>query len=479
MSLVNHSLLFLAVYAILTPILIGTPEDSLIARLYALGLLVGAAVGVILAARYTSFAGARPVLVLAIVGWGWIVWEYHADTGLDVLWLPLKVAVSQLYSPFHVLPFLVLAAASVQVGAFAYQSRTRAGLAAVVIAILLGATLFASRLQLQVLVDNEMRYLWIIATPLILPLVTFLTSLVAGLLLDATQGSLGPTRAALAGRRTVLSGVGVALLVGAAVWATWPIFAGGTQDPVPDRSLAESVLGRDGARMILVSAGRFRMGDNSAQVGSARPEIEVVLPDFYIDVFEVTIERYAPLAVQERLDYSAEMSQLLDNGEGKRPITGVSVDAARTYCDAVGKRLPSEAEWEKAARGAEGLLYPWGNQPDASRANAAGSGVGHTVAVGSYPSGVSPYGIHDMLGNASEWVGTALDRNSYPRSARASNGRFLTTPFQSGAALARGGSYAWPADVTAAIRLRISMDREVETGFRCAATPEQAQRLVG
>lgn len=108
-----------------------------------------------------------------------------------------------------------------------------------------------------------------------------------------------------------------------------------------------------------------------------------------------------------------------DAGFEDHPIVEVSWAGARDYCAWAGKRLPTEAEWEKAARGTDGRRYPWGNEaPDATRARFA-AGWNETAAVGSFPRGASPYGVLDLSGNVWEWVSSAY--RPYPY--RADDGR--------------------------------------------------------
>ncbi len=120
----------------------------------------------------------------------------------------------------------------------------------------------------------------------------------------------------------------------------------------------------------------------------------VKVEKFSIDTYEVTNAEYKE--VNKNFEIPA--------GKEKNPVQEISYFDAEAYCKALGKRLPTLFEWEKAARGTDGRLYPWGNDFDKSKTNTVESGKGGTVPVGSYPNGKSPYGVMDMAGNLWEWV---------------------------------------------------------------------------
>lgn len=176
---------------------------------------------------------------------------------------------------------------------------------------------------------------------------------------------------------------------------------------------------RDG--MVYVEAGAFIEGSN-AGFSYMKPQGELRLDGFWIDRYEVTVEQYAACVQAGVCTVPTTKGYGLCNWKAsgprserlKHPINGVDWEQARAYCAWRGKRLPTEAEWEKAARGTDGRTYPWGNaKPSCKHAvmkNAEGNGKGHgcgenrTWEVGSKPDGVSPYGAHDMAGNVSEWT---------------------------------------------------------------------------
>ena len=158
----------------------------------------------------------------------------------------------------------------------------------------------------------------------------------------------------------------------------------------------------DDVEMVAVPAGEFIMGSEDPEADdNEKPATKVFVGAFLIDKVEVTNTRY--LRCIEAEVCTRPVGRGYDEAtKADLPVTIVSWQQASAYCRWAGKRLPTEAEWEKAARGTDGRRYPWGNRFEVERAN-VGYTVG-TIAVGSYPLGASPYGVLDMAGNVWEWT---------------------------------------------------------------------------
>ncbi len=223
--------------------------------------------------------------------------------------------------------------------------------------------------------------------------------------------------------------------------------------------------GSDDVEMVAVPAGEFRMGaDDPEADGDERPALRVRLEAFWMDRVEVTNGRYR--ACVEAGACTAPVGAAFGQpSKAEHPVSLVSWSQAAAYCEWVGKRLPTEAEWEKAARGVDGRRYPWGGEFEPVRAN-AGYTTG-TQAVGSHPAGASPYGALDMSGNVWEWTSSLY--RPYPYDAR--DGREDRTA--RGARVNRGGSWYYGAWYVRA-SYRATADhiyrRIGDLGFRCASS---------
>ena len=165
--------------------------------------------------------------------------------------------------------------------------------------------------------------------------------------------------------------------------------------------------------MILIPAGEFLMGTNLERADAQnRPQHSVGLPVFWVDKYPVTNAQYAKFVVATSHRPPLNWKQgKIPSGEALRPVTMVSWYDAAAYAKWAGKRLPSEAEWEKSGRGVDGRRWPWGNKMEPERLNTYYN-VGSSTNVNAYPNGASPYGVMDMAGNVDEW--TADDFLPYP-----------------------------------------------------------------
>ena len=242
---------------------------------------------------------------------------------------------------------------------------------------------------------------------------------------------------------------------------------------------------------VRVDGGSFTMGSNDGPEDE-RPAHPVELAPFLIDRTPITNGQFAdflnvvgPVSAHgDRLfdldDPDARIRKeggrwLADKGFENHPVIEVSWIGARDYCAWVGKRLPTEAEWEKAARGTDGRRYPWGNgAPDRTRAQ-HNAGWRETAPVGNFPDGASPYGVLDMAGNAWEWVSSAY--RPYPYTDR--DGRENLTPGPVRAT--RGGGQDSPADEITTTQRGRTLSRNFRSGhhnigFRCARSSENGRQ---
>lgn len=229
-------------------------------------------------------------------------------------------------------------------------------------------------------------------------------------------------------------------------------------DPNTDVDLQlELIEGNVPPGMVMVPAGEFIFGkDNEAP--DERPAKKIYLPDFYIDKFEVTNAQFQEVFPNHKFQES----------EANLPVSGVSWNRATQYAEAVGKRLPTEEEWEKAARGTEGREFPWGNGFEPDRLNYQGSQtVGTVKPVGSYRAGASPYGCMDMAGNVYEW--TADWYEPYPGNP------IVDVTYGQIYRVLRGGSFRSEPYDTRAPRRHYDKpgNAREDYGFRCAKDIEE------
>jgi formylglycine-generating enzyme required for sulfatase activity/uncharacterized caspase-like protein len=256
-----------------------------------------------------------------------------------------------------------------------------------------------------------------------------------------------------------------------------------TQTAIPPASVlgigSTMISEKDGMTLLYVPAGDFTMGSDNGEADE-KPVHQVTLDAYWIDQTEVTNKMYASCVAAGVCVHSSYTQSNTRNyyygaaDYDNYPVIYVDWNYAKAYCEWVDRRLPTEAEWEKAARGENAFTYPWGND-DANRnlLNYARTAGSDTTKVGSYPSGASPYGALDMAGNVAEWVADWYDQRYYDHSP-------LSNPLESSnsgidARVIRGAGWNYGISASSYMSLR-SSDRAFlnpvlsvnYVGFRCA-----------
>lgn len=248
---------------------------------------------------------------------------------------------------------------------------------------------------------------------------------------------------------------------------------------LPQRILYE----KDGAWMALIPAGEFTMGTENWKDQNGNkdesPSHQVYLESYYIDQYEVTNRQYLTFCRQTK--HTLPTSLRDDNyKDPEQPVVGITYDDAAAYAKWCEKRLPTEAEWEKAARGTDGRIYPWGDEWDTNACNNKELKMRKTSKVGAFEKDKSPYDVYDMAGNASEWVFDSYDPKYYekspkenPKSDKGDNIRVI-----------RGGNYYYQTrDCRTTNRQAFPQNQfRSEYGFRCvkdmAPVPVPKKQLI-
>ncbi|NGZ09219.1 MAG: hypothetical protein CV088_07500 [Nitrospira sp. LK70] len=249
--------------------------------------------------------------------------------------------------------------------------------------------------------------------------------------------------------------------------------------PAQDFSMYKTKTGDEGREMVQIPEGPFTMGSNEGDPDEA-PEHQVYLKGFYLDQKEVTQEEYMRFAKMTKRPvprievFEDDQSKIFQPGFA---AMSVSWDEAAAYCKWAGKRLPTEAEWEKGGRGESKKRYPWGDKFVTNAANVDGSedGYKYLAPPGSFDAGRSPYGLYDMTGNVAEWVEDSYDEHYYKKSPF----RDPKGPENADLKVVRGGSWR-ETEHNARLSKRFAAKHwrtDVTIGIRCASDLDQVTGL--
>jgi len=239
--------------------------------------------------------------------------------------------------------------------------------------------------------------------------------------------------------------------------------------PTPTSALGigSTMIGKDGMTLLYVPAGKFTMGSEDGE-SDEKPVRAEYLDAFWIDQTEVTNAMYAQCVTDGQCDPPSSVTSYTQDSYYRNsefdnyPVIYVSWDDANKYCFWANRRLPTESEWEKAARGTDGRTYPWGNDaPNNSLLNYNGV-IEDTKQVGAYPAGASPYGALDMAGNVWEWVDDWYD--AYPGNTISNSSYGITYK------VLRGGSwFSYDVNVRSSYRgWDYPTNPNFDFGFRCS-----------
>ncbi len=247
-----------------------------------------------------------------------------------------------------------------------------------------------------------------------------------------------------------------------------------------DFSIYKTIVGDEGREMVQIPEGPFTMGSSEGDPDET-PEHQLYLKAYYIDKKEVTQAEYDRFVRMTKRGkpfvpvFEDDISKIM---KPELPAMGMSWSDAVAYCKWAGKRLPTEAEWEKAGRGESERRYPWGDEFGTGHANLDGDteGFPYLAPPGSFESGRSPYGLHDMTGNVAEWVADTYDEQYYQKSPY----RDPTGPEDGQHKVIRGGSWReTPQGARLSKRFQAKMWRTDSTiGIRCARDAEEPRRAL-